>query len=106
MTKWDNTVILNKLGYVFLKQQLRIYFKAGIINEVINKTVNGDINVAVIVVIIEGVVYGDKNKKKKSKQIQENAEKIQTIYYCWCGSGCNNNNMAYAVPIVYAYSLP
>ena len=34
-----------------------------------------------------------KNKKKKSEQIQENAEKIQTIYYCWCGSGCNNNNM-------------
>lgn len=77
----------------FLKQQLRIYFKAGIINEVVNKTVNGDINVAVIVVIIEGVVYGDKNKKKKSEQIQENAEKIQTIYYCWCGSSCNNNNM-------------
>lgn len=70
MTKWDNTVILNKLGYIFLKQQLRIYFKAGIINEVVNKTVNGDINV----VIIEGVVYGD--KKKKSEQIQENAEKI------------------------------
>ena len=40
------------MGYVFLKQQLRIYFKAGIINEVVNKTVNGDINVAVIVVII------------------------------------------------------
>ena len=80
MTKWDNTVILNKLGYGFLKQQLRIYFKAGIINEVVNKTVNGDINVAVIVVIIEGVGYGDKNKKKKSEQIQENAEKIQTIY--------------------------
>ncbi len=58
------------MGYIFLKQQLRIYFKAGIINEVVNKTVNGDINV----VIIEGVVYGD--KKKKSEQIQENAEKI------------------------------
>ena len=55
------------MGYIFLKQQLRIYFKAGIINEVVNKTVNGDINV----VIIEGVVYGD--KKKKSEQIQENA---------------------------------
>lgn len=70
------------MGYIFLKQQLRIYFKAGIINEVVNKTVNGDINLAVNVVIIEGVVYGDKNKKKKSEQIQENAEKIQTIYYC------------------------
>ena len=46
------------MGYIFLKQQLRIYFKAGIINEVVNKTVNGDINVAVNVVIIEGVVYG------------------------------------------------
>ena len=58
------------MGYIFLKQQLRIYFKAGIINEVVNKTVNGDINVAVNVVIIEGVVYGD--KKKKSEQITDN----------------------------------
>lgn len=96
MTKLDNTVILNKLGYIF-KQQLGMYFKAGIINEVVNKIVNGDTNGdtngAVSVVVMEGVVYGDKNKKKKSEQIQENAEKIQAIYYCWCGSGCNNNNM-------------
>lgn len=64
---------------MFLKQQLRIYFKAGIINEVVNKTVNGDINVAVIVVIIEGVVYGDKNKKRNQNKFRKMLKNTDNI---------------------------